>query len=175
MQKSETFEQRSYYIGDGDYLDAYMKVFHHKCAACCIKVSKDENRKEMKWTLPDNLKPTEKQVSYATTIANRLRKDISELVTRKQYSKFISDNVERFKQEKQKDYNSALHEYAIELDGDLLIHPDDMDMLLKQEGEWIAYSDKTSDNAVLIKTNENGNVVSFSRENPCHPLEKEAF
>ena len=123
MQKSETFEQRSYYIGDGDYLDAYMKVFHHKCAACCIKVSKDENRKEMKWTLPDNLKPTEKQVSYATTIANRLRKDISELVTRKQYSKFISDNVERFKQEKQKDYNSALHEYAIELEEMGIIDP----------------------------------------------------
>jgi len=123
MQKSETFEQRSYYIGDGDYLDAYMKVFHHKCAACRIEVSKDENRKEMKWTLPDNLKPTEKQVSYATAIANRLRKDISELVTRKQYSKFIGDNVEQFKQEKQKDYNSALYEYAMELEEWGMIDP----------------------------------------------------
>lgn len=123
MQKSETFEQRSYYIGDGDYLDAYMKVFHHKCAACCIKVSKDEDRKEMKWTLPDNLKPTEKQVSYATTIANRLGKDISELVTRKQYSKFIGDNVEQFKQKKQKDYNRTLHDYAVELEELGIIDP----------------------------------------------------
>lgn len=116
MQKSATFEHRSYYIGDGDYLDAYMKVFHHKCAACCIGVSRDENSKEMEWTLPDNLKPTEKQVSYTTAIANRLKKDISELVTKKQYSKFISDNVEQFNQKKQKDYDMALYKYATDLE-----------------------------------------------------------
>lgn len=57
------------------------------------------------------------------------------------------------------------NEYAIELDGDLLIHPDDMQMLLKTEGEWIAYSDKTSDEAVMVRTDKNGNVLSFSRKN----------
>ena len=54
---------------------------------------------------------------------------------------------------------------AIEIDGDLLVHPDDMKMLLQQEGEWIAYADKMSDDAVFVKTNQAGEVLSFSREN----------
>ena len=123
MQKTETFERRNYYIGDGDYLSAYMKVFHHKCADCCIEVSKDEDCEKKEWTLPDNLKPTERQISYATAIANRLEKDISELVTRKQYSKFIGDNVEQFKQRKQEDYNRALHDYGVELEELGIIDP----------------------------------------------------
>ena len=56
------------------------------------------------------------------------------------------------------------NEFAIELDGDLLVHPDDMKKLLELDGEWIAYSDKMSDDAVLVKTNEVGDVLSFSRE-----------
>lgn len=56
------------------------------------------------------------------------------------------------------------NEYAIEYDGDLLVHPDDMKMLLNQEGEWIAYADKMSDDAVMVKTNQNGEVLAFSRE-----------
>ena len=63
-------------------------------------------------------------------------------------------------------YLGAKHgnDYAIELDGDLLIHPEDMTMLLKQDGEWIAYSDKISDDAVYVKTDTYGNVLSFSRK-----------
>ena len=57
------------------------------------------------------------------------------------------------------------NEFAIEIDGDLLVHPDDMKMLLQQEGEWIAYADKMSDDAVFVKTNQKGEVLSFSREN----------
>ncbi len=56
------------------------------------------------------------------------------------------------------------NEYAIEFDGDLLVHPDDMKMLLEQNGEWIAYSDKMSDDAVLVTTGKEGEVLSFSRE-----------
>ena len=56
------------------------------------------------------------------------------------------------------------NELAIEFDGDLLVHPKDMQMLLEQEGEWIAYADKMSDDAVLVKTNQVGDVLSFSRE-----------
>lgn len=56
-------------------------------------------------------------------------------------------------------------EYSIEIDGDLLVHPEDMKMLLEQEGEWIAYADKLSDDAVYVKTNKEGEVLSFSREN----------
>ena len=116
MQKSETFEQRNYYIGDGDYLDAYMKVFHYKCAACCIKVSKDENRKEMKWSLPENLKPTQKQIDYAKSIASRLNKDIGTLVTKKDYSKFISENVDEYKRKKKRDYDVDLYNLSLELE-----------------------------------------------------------
>ncbi len=56
------------------------------------------------------------------------------------------------------------YEYAIEYDGDLLVHPDDMKMLLEQDGEWIAYADIMSDDAVMVKTNQVGDVLSFSRE-----------
>ena len=56
------------------------------------------------------------------------------------------------------------NEYAIEYDGDLIVHPDDMKELLKQDGEWIAYADKMSDEAVFVQTDNNGNVLSFSRE-----------
>lgn len=57
------------------------------------------------------------------------------------------------------------NEFAIEFDGDLLVHPDDMKQLLEIDGEWIAYADKMSDDAVYVKTNEIGDVLSFSREN----------
>ena len=56
------------------------------------------------------------------------------------------------------------NEYAIEYDGDLLVHPDDMKILLETDGEWIAYADKMSDDAVYAKTNQVGDVLSFSRE-----------
>jgi hypothetical protein len=52
---------------------------------------------------------------------------------------------------------------VIEWDGDLLIHPDDVKLLLSLEDEFIAYSDVSSDEAVFVKTNENGDVLSFSR------------
>ena len=57
------------------------------------------------------------------------------------------------------------NEFAIEFDGDLQVHPDDMKQLLEIDGEWIAYADKMSDDAVFVKTNEIGDVLSFSREN----------
>ena len=56
------------------------------------------------------------------------------------------------------------NEYAIEYDGDLLVHPDDMKMLLETDGEWIAYADKMSDDAVMTRVNQVGDVLSFSRE-----------
>lgn len=56
------------------------------------------------------------------------------------------------------------NDYAIEYDGDLLVHPDDIKMLLETEGEWIAYADKMSDGAVYVKTNQVGDVLAFSKE-----------
>lgn len=53
--------------------------------------------------------------------------------------------------------------YALEYDGDLLIHPDDMKKLLETPGEWIAYADKMSEDGVYVRTDEAGQVLSFSR------------
>ncbi|MBQ7478766.1 MAG: NTP transferase domain-containing protein [Selenomonadaceae bacterium] len=54
------------------------------------------------------------------------------------------------------------NDFAIEYDGDLLVHPDDMKMLLQSNGEWLAYADKTSEDAVYVRTDKKGNVVAFS-------------
>lgn len=56
------------------------------------------------------------------------------------------------------------NEYILEWDGDLLVHPDDVKMILATEGEFLCYSDKTSDDAVFVKVDEQGNVLKFSRE-----------
>ncbi len=63
-------------------------------------------------------------------------------------------------------YLGARHanEYVLEWDGDLLVHPDDVKMILETDGEFLCYSDKTSDDAVFVKVDEEGNVLSFSRE-----------
>jgi len=63
-------------------------------------------------------------------------------------------------------YLGARHanEYILEWDGDLLVHPDDVKMILETDGEFLCYSDKTSDDAVFVKVDEQGNVLSFSRE-----------
>ena len=53
----------------------------------------------------------------------------------------------------------------IEWDGDLLVHPDDVKTILETPGEFICYSDITSEDTVYCKTDENGNVLAFSREN----------
>lgn len=56
-------------------------------------------------------------------------------------------------------------ETVLEYDGDLLVHPDDIEICLKTDGEWIAYSDISSDETVYVNTNNKGEVLSFSREN----------
>ena len=56
------------------------------------------------------------------------------------------------------------NDYVIEWDGDLLVHPDDVKNILCTEGEFIGYSDISSDEAVYVKTNDNGDVTAFSRE-----------
>lgn len=53
----------------------------------------------------------------------------------------------------------------IEWDGDLLVHPDDVKTILETPGEFICYSDITSEDAVYCKTDEEGRVMAFSREN----------
>lgn len=63
-------------------------------------------------------------------------------------------------------YLGARHanHFTLEWDGDLLVHPDDVKCLLEASGEFICYAEKTSDDAVFVQTNENGEVMCFSRE-----------
>lgn len=53
---------------------------------------------------------------------------------------------------------------TLEWDGDLLVHPDDVKHILSIPGEFICYAEKSSDDAVFVQTNENGEVLCFSRE-----------
>lgn len=53
------------------------------------------------------------------------------------------------------------NEYAIEFDGDLLIHPGDFKKKYNLDEEYICYSDKHSTDSVMVKTNANGEVLSF--------------
>ena len=55
-------------------------------------------------------------------------------------------------------------EYVLEWDGDLLVHPDDVKKILAFNGEFICYADKSSDEAVFVQTDENDDVLAFSRE-----------
>ncbi len=55
------------------------------------------------------------------------------------------------------------NEYILTIDGDLLVHPDDMRALLAAEGEFVGVTTPGSDNPVLCEV-EGGNVVGFSRE-----------
>ncbi len=63
-------------------------------------------------------------------------------------------------------YLGARHgnEYAIAWDGDLLVHPNDIEKCLNYDGEFIGCSDIISDEPVFVKINNNNNVVAFSRE-----------
>lgn len=56
------------------------------------------------------------------------------------------------------------NEYVIEWDGDLLVHPDDVKLILGTQGEFICYSDISSDEAVYVRTDKRGNVTSFVKE-----------
>lgn len=63
-------------------------------------------------------------------------------------------------------YLGARHgnEYAIEWDGDLLVHPADIDKCLDYNGEFIGCSEIISDTPVYARVDENENVISFSEE-----------
>jgi HAD superfamily phosphoserine phosphatase-like hydrolase len=53
---------------------------------------------------------------------------------------------------------------SLEWDGDLLVHPDDVKVILSTPGEFICYGDITSEDTVCVRVDEQGNVLSFSRE-----------
>lgn len=56
------------------------------------------------------------------------------------------------------------NELAVALDGDLLVHPDDLHTFLTGDIECIGGCTPTTDNPVLMTIDKNDNVVEFSRE-----------
>jgi HAD superfamily phosphoserine phosphatase-like hydrolase len=63
-------------------------------------------------------------------------------------------------------YLGAKHanEYVYAWDGDLLVHPEDVKRCFSFKGEFVGCSKTVTDDAVLATVNENGDVISFSRE-----------
>ena len=63
-------------------------------------------------------------------------------------------------------YLGARHanDYVMAIDGDLLVHPNDMKTLLATKGEYIAYTDKSSEESVWVYVNDQGEVTSFSTQ-----------
>lgn len=55
------------------------------------------------------------------------------------------------------------NEYVLTIDGDLLVHPDDMRKILAAEGEFVGVTAPGTDNPVLCDV-EGADVVGFSRE-----------
>lgn len=53
---------------------------------------------------------------------------------------------------------------TLEWDGDLLVHPDDVETLLKTTGEFVCYGDITSEDTVCVHVDDRGYVLDFSRE-----------
>lgn len=63
-------------------------------------------------------------------------------------------------------YLGARHanQESLEWDGDLLVHPEDVKLLLETPGEFVCYGDITSEDTVCVRIDENGDVLGFSRE-----------
>jgi len=63
-------------------------------------------------------------------------------------------------------YLGAQHanDLIIAWDGDLLVHPDDVKIILSVDYEFIGCAEKASEEAVYVNINEKGDIISFSRE-----------
>lgn len=117
MKNSSKFECRSCIDWDGFDLErAYMKVFIYTCPDCKIKYKTDEINSQFsvedKWILPKEFQPSEKQIKFAESIVCRLSKNIDNLVTKRQFWKFINDNTKKYKKNKQEDYDRDMESLA---------------------------------------------------------------
>lgn len=53
---------------------------------------------------------------------------------------------------------------SLEWDGDLLVHPDDVETILNTPGEFVCYGDISSEDTVCVRVDDRGYVLGFSRE-----------
>lgn len=56
------------------------------------------------------------------------------------------------------------NDYILGIDGDMIIHPDDMKLCLTMQEEFVGYGTVSSNDTVYVQTDCNGNVEKFSRE-----------
>lgn len=54
-------------------------------------------------------------------------------------------------------------EFILTIDGDIIIHPDDMKKILQEDGEFVGVMDISTEDPVFVKT-ENDMAIGFSRE-----------
>lgn len=54
--------------------------------------------------------------------------------------------------------------FVVAWDGDLLVHPDDVTRCLSHNGEFIGVSSSSTEDGVFVRTNQDNNVIGFSRE-----------
>lgn len=55
--------------------------------------------------------------------------------------------------------------YILTIDGDVIIHPDDMKKLLLRDSEFVGVMDITTEDPVFVKVNSDEEAIGFSREN----------
>ena len=60
--------------------------------------------------------------------------------------------------------NMAKNDFIIALDGDLLVHPEDMKLVLSTDDEFVCGESPTTDNPVFMVLNESGKTIDFNRE-----------
>lgn len=60
--------------------------------------------------------------------------------------------------------NIAKNDFIIALDGDLLVHPEDMKLVLSTDDEFVCGESPTTDNPVFMVLNESGKTIDFNRE-----------
>ena len=82
---------------DGFWTRDYIaRIYYYNCKDCKIKYKVDTDLCTHEWTLPKEMRPTEKQVSYAKKIIKWLRLDRydaeCDLITKHQYWEFINKN-----------------------------------------------------------------------------------
>jgi len=95
------------------------------------------------------------QASQVTETVLRLRKDVIFIYNHNYFNTKTGTSF----------YLGAKHanEFVIAWDGDLLVHPNDIEKCL-QTTEYVGCSKSITDDAVLVEIDEDKNVISFSRE-----------
>jgi choline kinase len=55
-------------------------------------------------------------------------------------------------------------QFILGWDGDLLVHPKDIDKILKNEEEFLGYSKSTSESGIYVKLDAKNNVTKFTKD-----------